>query len=304
MIVNEISNNYDLWSDLEMGLSDFLSKLDIYKVDEFIESKNNLEEELIEYLLAQEKRIIFGDKKALALEFKNMMLNFCNEFNTKEKETYKNFIKNNNATIKYTFITFNYTNILDLIVKYVKEELNPFNIHTGSNGLKFNDVVTEPLHIHGTLEEDMILGINSPEQIKNVDFQNNEKILKCMVKSVMNSELGEKRMDSFRNLIMNSRYICIFGLSVGETDQIWWKEILSWLKKSTENRLVIYRLGNFSKVAARKISDIDKERDFFKNQSCCTEEDFKNIRNKIIIIKGSDLFKFNNIKLGNNIYFL
>lgn len=56
-IAKSISRNYELWSDLEIGLGKFLKTCKEEDIDKFLDSKNLLESHLTDYLKAQNKRV-------------------------------------------------------------------------------------------------------------------------------------------------------------------------------------------------------------------------------------------------------
>ncbi len=76
LLSKSIKDDYEMWSDLEVGLGEFLKNIDESQIDEFLDSKSTLERMLSEYLTLQDQRISFKDEKAIAEEFKKKILNF------------------------------------------------------------------------------------------------------------------------------------------------------------------------------------------------------------------------------------
>lgn len=67
---------------------------------------------------------------------------------------------------RYSFITFNYTNVLDRIIGLYDEKTAIITKHQGQEFMRSNKI-GQIIHIHGTTDEEMILGVNDAEQIGN-----------------------------------------------------------------------------------------------------------------------------------------
>lgn len=166
LLSGSIKNNYEMWSDLEVGLGEFLKNIDESQIEEFLDSKSTLERMLSEYLTLENNRVHIKDQKALADEFNKKILNFFLDFNALDKDHYHQVIGKIREQIYYNFITFNYTTVLDTIISAAQKNCKPFGNHAvGGNG--YNDAVILPHHIHGKLTEDLILGLDNKEQILN-----------------------------------------------------------------------------------------------------------------------------------------
>ena len=81
LLSKSIKNDYEMWSDLEVGLGEFLKNIDEGQIEEFLDSKSTLERMLSEYLTTEDQRITIKDEKLLAEEFKKKVLNFFSDFN-------------------------------------------------------------------------------------------------------------------------------------------------------------------------------------------------------------------------------
>lgn len=301
MLAKAIKKDYKFWSDLEKGLGEYTEHINEDQIGEFIDSKFRLEDALVEYLKTQEEKIKFLNDDRLAEELKSMLEGFSNEFNTVEKERYKSFISGYGNKINYSFVTFNYTDVLDNIIQRYQKNGKQLLKHVAGS-TNYNDVVASPLHIHGTLESGLILGVDCEAQITNNLLSNNPELADYIVKAKLNKELGEKRMDNFSKIIDESQYICLFGLSVGLTDQTWWKNIVNWLFKDSNRRLVIYKkTGDFKDIsAAQSLRRRNQNRIEFKKQSECSDEVYERINGRIIVINNSPIFKFESISLDDD----
>ncbi|MCI9682689.1 MAG: hypothetical protein HFI26_15085 [Lachnospiraceae bacterium] len=108
----------------------------------------------------------------------------------------------------------------------------------------------------------MVLGVNDENQIANADFREPDS-KERLIKSDINESYGNTRKQDAQAVIENSSIICVFGMSLGETDQIWWQSIANWLRQDLSRELVI-----FSK----------KDREFLVKKHTLQQE--RNIRNK------------------------
>lgn len=79
-------------------------------------------------------------------------------------------------------------------------------------------------HIHGTLDKDMILGVNDVTQIKNRGFHSLENI-GTYIKPDANDKLGNHKNTNATKLLNDANIYCIYGMSLGRTDKKWWIEI-------------------------------------------------------------------------------
>lgn len=296
MLVRAIQKNPQQWSDLEIALGDFTDKLQQTAFEAFLNSKEQLEEELADYLAKQDNRIKIVDEMAAAIEFRDKVVSFYKGLNRTWQDDYAGFLRTQTTTIHYAFVNFNYTSTVDRLIALCQQKLDPFSTHLGGS-TKFSDLIDNPLHIHGTLSSGLILGVDAETQIKNLEMRKDADILNYFVKPSINKASGEKRTEICKKIIDQSRYICLYGLSCGVTDQIWWKYILEWLKKGVDNRLVIYRHSNNSRTPSigKELRLIDNTKYFFKQQSLCTDEDFAKIRDRITVVFNSDIFSLTNI---------
>jgi len=299
LLSKSIKEDYEMWSDLEVGLGEFLKDIDESQIEEFLDSKSTLERMLSEYLTLENNRVHIKDEKALAEEFKKKILNFFSDFNTLDKEHYHQIMGATRTQIQYNFITFNYTNILDEIVSASQKHCKPFDNHTANNS-NYTDSVAMPHHIHGKLTEDLILGLDNAEQILNEKLKTNPKLTNYIIKSAVNTALGEKKIEKAKQIIDNSKFICLFGLSIGDTDGMWWSYIIEWLKRDNNNRLVLFvnKNTNVRLSGQEKIRFRDTNRELMVERSRCeVSKTLSAVQDKIIIVPNSKIFNLENVLL-------
>lgn len=106
-------------------------------------------------------------------------------------------------------------------------------------------------------------------------------------------------MKKQKKIIDNSKYVCLFGLSIGDTDKMWWSYIIEWLKRSKDNRLVLFvnKNTNVQLSGQEKIRFRDANREIMLDRSQTASETMEQVRNRIIVIPNSKIFDFENIVL-------
>ncbi len=308
------------WADLEARLGEKVSEITEKTIDKFIEDKFDLDNKLLDYLeQEQSKMIIEGHEEEIAKEISRSLLGYYKELNKVEREelmkTYKIFEQeeyvynflcfNYTSTIfeqeeyVYNFLCFNYTSTLDILIEKTREIKAQIGVHSSNYGDKKN-LLGQVLHIHGTLTEGMVLGVNDIEQIYNSSLKENPEFIDIFVKKRMNDNMGQKRTEDAKNMISTSQVICIFGMSIGLTDTMWWQEVMVWLKQSKDHRLIIC-VKEDENVLGRKIPskmiplNSKNKRDFLLKSG--VEEDdsqFLELKKRVFILYNPNIFNFQN----------
>lgn len=192
-------------------------------------------------------------------------------------------------------MSFNYTKALDEIVLRAKK-IAGFSTHSTSSR-QYADVVGDILHIHGTLSGDLILGLDNATQIANTELQSNPRITDYIVKSAINDALGEEKTEKAKKLITGSDYVCVYGMSFGDTDLMWWKYLLEWLLKKSSHKLVLYvyaeKTGNPS--GPEKLRQQDQWREFFLEKAGAKGDTITSLRGQVIVVLRSKIFDFESI---------
>lgn len=242
MIRNWIDGNEQLWADLEEKLGQELEKVSEDKLDQFYEDKEELDRLLIDYLENEQGKYCFDDEEVIKKEFSRSMINFYTELSVSDVDSIKATMERyKNEEFIYSYITFNYTDVLDKIIA-LYEKTKVIANHQGNGGSRGNHI-GKVIHIHGTTDEEMILGVNDESQIENDYLKSESLFLDTFIKSRMNNGLGQRKTESAIELINKSHIICVFGMSIGNTDKMWWEELIKWLVSNDSNKLVIFWKG-------------------------------------------------------------
>lgn len=297
IISNAIADNYDNWADLEIALGKLLKDITPEQVNEFLDSKGRLEGDLAEHLRYQESRLAYSGNN-LPHEFQKNIIGFHQEFSAKERTDFQSWLSTVAASIVYQFISFNYTRCLDDIVE-IGKTVQPFASHDFRSGAHYKDSVGTVHHIHGTLDDDLILGINDITQIDNSVLQADSRVVDYIVKPEVNEALGGQRIETAKKIINASDYIGVYGMSIGDTDLMWWQYLLAWLQKKESRRLVLYVYADPSDNPSgqEKLRRTNMWKDTFLTQAGADADIAKKVRGQLIVVVRSKIFNFDSVSV-------
>ncbi|MFS7001941.1 AbiH family protein [Carnobacterium maltaromaticum] len=235
LIYDSIEEDIEKWSNFEVALGELTKDIKMGEKQMFIDSILELRSDFREYLILEEKKINM-DNPEIVNSLKETMKNFYTDLKKTEKDKFISIINQHRmANNKYNFINFNYTSLL-------KESLDIFgNAHVEERYLdrtNYQDTLREYIDIHGTYDDGMLLGVNDISQIKPDIYDDVEKSL--LIKPEMNAALRNGKSEDAQLVINRSKIIIIYGMSLGKTDAVWWKEIINWLIDSEERMLIIH----------------------------------------------------------------
>lgn len=145
-----------------------------------------------------------------------------------------------------------------------------------------------------------ILGLNDPSQIANSLLTANKSLTGYIIKSQVNEALGERRVIDAKRIIDNSDYIGIYGMSLGDTDKMWWEYLLAWLQAKNTRRLVLYVHADLSDNPSgqEKLRQIDNWKEIFLSQAGSQPDIADKVRSQIIVIIRSKIFDFGSITIS------
>jgi len=247
------------------------------------------------YLMNEEKKVNYSDKKNIAKTINDSLFKFKQCLNCDPKIIDDILEK---EIIKFSFISFNYTSVFDNCLEIFKNSgIFPLEKRIKNdvfNITRFN-VLGDVFHIHGTLDNNMILGVNDIRQIKNSSLHSLEK-LSTYIKPIANDELENHRNTDAIKLINEADIYCIFGMSLGNTDKKWWLEIGMQLEKIPNKQLIIYAYdeNHDSSFPENTLEAKDCYKNIFFNHfkyTALDKDDIKkNIRKNIHVVMNGDIF--------------
>lgn len=291
---NEETKENRNWSDFEIGFGKFSEKFQEGEEEQYLECYEDAKERLMEYIEKEETKIPDILDKVDCKTIWQGVRTFYQNLSDREKldlSSLLNSLDSNSHTVK--FISFNYTDALDQLIHKIKEEQSKVNYGT----LKPWTVPSNVYHIHGTKNEYPIIGLSDESQIANEQFRENEEILDTLIKSKSIDTIEKNWYIDTEREIQRSSIICVYGMSLGESDRLWWKLILDWLFKDNARHLFLFMYDSkeLSTLLTRAYRKYQKE---MKESilKFATAMDTSLISNRIHIIRNTKtLFYFDNM---------
>jgi len=278
----DIDENLKKWSDFEKQLGIYTDEYNYDEIDDFCFCVKNFKESLIKHLKKEEERIEYDLRMDDIFKvFNKSIRNFYDELNDDSSKSLFRNIHQNAKNIQHNFITFNYTNILDNCLDIVSKRSSPFG---------------KILHIHGETSKNPLMGVDNYEQIKNDKFAIDKRIVRTIIKPNINEQLKNTNNQIAENLIYSSDIICLFGLSLGETDKTWWNIIGNyWLKANVSRRLVIFdKVKPWNPIHQdEEIEKINQIEDKFCLAAGLSDAEKENITKRIHVGLNTKMFKIN-----------
>lgn len=289
-----IKPDYETWADFEMAFAKnaFGTKNDVRDIlyDFSVKFAN--------YLKEQTKLCDYTDDN-IYKKFKDFLLNGYRTLEVRDRQTIKNTYDYFKGNRSIDFINFNYTDTLDNIIKICKEknasnELQTFHLDNS----RYIEFIGRIINIHGHLDNPIIIGIDSTEQLENDDLKKDNTLSKYCVKSAMNEDMGNQQIErDFINTILSSNIIYSYGISFGDSDKSRWETITKWLKSNHHNKLIIYKyetdFGNYNPAYKRKLLDaIEELKNYYLNLLGFDESEYEIYYDQIFVIDSDDVLDF------------
>ena len=185
-------------------------------------------------------------------------------------------------------ISFNYTSSFELLCQdalLVGERYYP-------EGYSGHPVIYQGVkHVHGSLGEGgILLGVDYGEQITNEQYRKNDDVADLLLKPQANEGRGTLVDEECLSLIAGADVICLFGLSLGPTDQMWWTAIK---KRFLDNPEVILLCFHYDPAADPALKfDRRKERRARQHliNTLGLEGNQKEYDDRIFVAINSDMF--------------
>lgn len=204
---------YSTWADLEIGLGSYT--LEVENIDQMRTVYYDLGDNLRAFLINEQESFTSTDKvlKAITSGFAAPH-SFLPLGMRGSIERYRN----GQNQFLVDVISFNYTNTLEKILHSLPPSKSLVQ-------LDYQTYLRTIRHVHMRLDDDdVIMGVNDESQILNKDFLNDE-LRGLLVKPYINRELQNLIDIDCIRLTQDADMICLFGVSLGETDLLWWRTI-------------------------------------------------------------------------------
>ena len=204
------------WKDLELALGKLTAEFG-NDVEGFRDFYQDINESLERYLLS------INFREPSQEESEKLRYDLLYPYKVLSSREQREFLGRFNSTEHWNInvVTFNYTSTFE----YLSENV----LSVGTQYTRYSTLDTSYYgvrHIHGKLgESDILFGVDNSEQIDNHKFKDDFDVTDFLLKPQGNVNVGSLVDDECQQLISEAGLICLFGLSLGETDKIWWNAI-------------------------------------------------------------------------------
>lgn len=278
----------NLWADLEKGLGVYTENIE--DVNELREVYFHLNEALMTYLSFQDlddkyltpnavsklRKDLFSPQQYFCERLRQDIVRFMNPGGTVQDNVH--------------IITFNYTKTIEMILEAGKYSLP---VDLGIKNTSGSKRVLQSIHhIHGTLSDtEVIMGVNDVSQIKNEQLAKDPSAKSMLIKPETTVNRGDLLDDKCENIMNHADMYCLFGLSLGETDQKWW-DLLKARFNSSGAHIIYYAHDKRSAKHQQDLWDMEREyRDMLLDKFTGKHVDMAALEARIHVLVNSNMFK-------------
>lgn len=291
-----IKNDIDSWADFEMKLAEYAHTFN--SESELIECISDYRAYLTKYLRQEQTEFINrerGDSNLFAAtiaEVRRSLGSFYSGLTPNDRRAIMESISDNTPAV-YQFVNFNYTSVFDELINEV------FGSPIAGKGQRNRPVI----HIHGSLDNDVVLGVDNRNQLSGLTYPLGIRGTRNVVKPVFIEQYDIERKNKAISYIQSSKVVCVFGLSLGESDLTWKKAIAAWLMGNRSNHLVFYIHSLATKKyadgeIAQRMDDEEEAKDKLLKKlfgETIDENKYHQLFKQIHIPAGSNIFNLSNV---------
>lgn len=286
MLKNEIKSDKEQWSDMEEAFGKFSSKIDTE--DDFTKLYFDLNDLLQIYLKSEDDA--FVPIEELKIKFREDFLITGKYLEEADRKRFNTFANSVNYNVKdFNVITFNYTNTLEKLLS-IDDKNSRVEKSFGSNRVLHNLI-----HVHGKLEEAIIIGVDNEMQITNNILKNNENVKDLFVKIESNHAMKNFKHETCEAFIKNAHLIILYGVSLGNTDLRWWTLIGQELKRRNNLAIIqhIYRPNDILPTRKQLLARIerDHQKNLLQKMGIKQDEQPQGIADRLFFTVNSKIFK-------------
>jgi hypothetical protein len=239
-IYKAIHESPDTWADFELRLGLYTGYIE--KVPQsnhkkeaiaFHEELEELSDDLADYLAEQET-----DAQGLVDGMTFNFHGFYKELSSGQQEKVRSLLVREKGS-EVDFISLNYTKTLEQV-------LSNNRAYYANRGI----TIARSHHLHGTLSENLTLGVSNESQISSsVSGAEKDDLIKPKSIHLMN----DGRIDALHRSLLASSIVVLYGTSIGETDQYIWEIVSNWLFQNPNVSLIIHKHDSAYTDSARRL---------------------------------------------------
>lgn len=261
-----IVQNLPLWANAEMAFGTQTSVIgDDISVEDYCNCHSHFCIALAEYLKEEQKKLVMTKENstAIAEDFSKAVNNLTIGFRAVQQGQIQSLVSSYTGSgLSFNFIDFNYTNTLDVLCSQTNR-LVGWKQHNN-----YKNTMGKLIHVHGTVEQSMVLGVHDESQISNIDsFKSYDTYyLAQLIKSQTDLINEENTYQQAQQVLASSHLIYVYGMSLGDTDKLWWKNICRLLTQNGELRVIIHCFeapeNELLRTAIKRFEDRQREKLF------------------------------------------
>lgn len=273
-----ISPDDENWSDLERAIGN----LDIFnKEEEYLECIRDLRNNLRRYL----NKTIKSQEGIVQMQNMNECLASPENYLTEARGLVYSEFRSKYQSWLVNVISFNYTDSFDSLLNIKKGgSIATFTTYEGT------------FHVHGTLKNEMTFGVNDVSQIKVPHFKDSVDVVEEIVKPEYNDACENINNQTCESLIKEANVYVLFGVSMGITDDKWWKLIGSQVNQRADTRVLYFPYDkdvDFSIASNQKRKLNEQHTKFLCDRTGITDEN----KSKVFTNLNSNIFASRRLKL-------
>lgn len=285
--VENFKEEIQYWSNFEMDLAKFAAKCSTEA--EIVDCLRDFKQFTEDYLIKEQDTAVCNRKRN-PRDLQKTLAEFAislERFYTNNSPNITTEIESmlGGEQLAFHFITFNYTEILDRLIDNVQSYLS-------------NSTANPAIHIHGKLRENVTFGIDNERQLPGLPYSLTGRGRRALIKPVFNKEFDKQRMESAQKVIKNSDVLCIYGLSLGDSDLMWRNAICDWMISNPQHHVFLYIYDASSKKLSQADERMDYEEDIKASilQNWEIEDKYTRLfSNQLHIPVSKNIFDFQNI---------
>lgn len=194
---------------------------------------------LSEYLNKQQGRLtdeLINENQSKINSINKALEKIADALRPVQKDTIMQELNNCGQGFDIYILNFNYTNTVE---KMLDASKSPWGIRKWNNS-SYNNRMVGVTHPHGTINQDMVFGVNDIDQISCPEiFKDDEINLRSFIKEKTNEMNGEYLEEKSVEILSKSDAVYIYGMSLGETDKRWWERIIKLMKEKPHICVII-----------------------------------------------------------------
>ncbi len=178
-----IGDNLKMWSDLEFTLGHMTSVHPLNRRKAFLSCKRDLDLHLKKYIKEQNARVGVPSDADIKT-FRKSLIYFSELCSAEVRENLTKIYETNSwKTYSYNVIDFNFTDTVDIFWDKIPNSISwhewIYQYKSKWYRRKVIDKKGSLIHIHGTLDNAMMTGVNDIDQIANERFREIDEIVDC-----------------------------------------------------------------------------------------------------------------------------